>query len=91
VKKTKYILLQGLNRDTKLTAANGVDIPAKTIFGHGISFLKNHALENFKRSGTDLDESEIQWVITVPAIWTDAAKQFMREAAQKVISLMSKK
>jgi molecular chaperone DnaK (HSP70) len=80
-----------LNRDTKLTAANGVDFPAKTIFGHGISFLKNHALENFKRAGKNLEESEIQWVITVPAIWTDAAKQFMREAAQRVILLLSKK
>lgn len=27
-------------------------------------------------------ESDIQWVLTVPAIWDDAAKQFMREAAQ---------
>ncbi|KAL3879601.1 hypothetical protein ACJMK2_031889 [Sinanodonta woodiana] len=26
-------------------------------------------------------EDEITWVLTVPTIWTDAAKQFMREAA----------
>ena len=25
---------------------------------------------------------DIRWVLTVPAIWSDAAKQFMREAAQ---------
>ncbi|XP_063416421.1 heat shock 70 kDa protein 12A-like [Mytilus trossulus] len=73
----------GLNRDTKLAASNGVEIPAKAIFGHGINFLKNHALENFRRCGTEVEDSEVQWVITVPAIWTDAAKQFMREAAQK--------
>ena len=28
--------------------------------------------------------SEINWVLTVPAIWSDAAKQFMREAAVEV-------
>jgi molecular chaperone DnaK (HSP70) len=28
-----------------------------------------------------MEISHIRWVITVPAIWSDAAKQFMREAA----------
>jgi len=28
--------------------------------------------------------TEIGWVLTVPAIWSDAAKQFMREAAVQV-------
>ena len=27
---------------------------------------------------------DITWVLTVPAIWTDSAKQFMREAAVQV-------
>ena len=27
---------------------------------------------------------DIQWVLTVPAIWTPRAKQFMREAAYEV-------
>lgn len=27
---------------------------------------------------------DIQWVLTVPAIWTPGAKQFMRKAATKV-------
>jgi hypothetical protein len=27
---------------------------------------------------------EIYLVVTVPAIWSDAAKQFMREAAEKI-------
>jgi hypothetical protein len=30
--------------------------------------------------------SDIHWVLTVPAIWNDAAKQFMREAAEEVFS-----
>lgn len=27
---------------------------------------------------------DIQWVLTVPAIWTPSAKQFMRESAYEV-------
>ncbi|XP_045179839.2 heat shock 70 kDa protein 12B-like [Mercenaria mercenaria] len=30
-----------------------------------------------------VDEHDIRWVLTVPAIWDDAAKQFMREAAEE--------
>lgn len=28
---------------------------------------------------------DVKWVLTVPAIWDDAAKQFMREAANEVM------
>lgn len=33
---------------------------------------------------TNIEEKDIVWVITTPAIWSNAAKQFMREAAIKV-------
>ncbi|OWF47855.1 Heat shock 70 kDa protein 12A [Mizuhopecten yessoensis] len=36
-----------------------------------------------KNRAVDVPESEIRWVVTVPAIWTDPAKQMMREAAEK--------
>ena len=31
-----------------------------------------------------LAEDDIHWVLTVPAIWNEPAKQFMREAAVDV-------
>jgi hypothetical protein len=33
---------------------------------------------------TLLRDDEIQWVLTVPAAWTDSGKQLMRESAEKV-------
>lgn len=57
---------------------------AKDVFAAGIEYLKNHALELLKTRGHEVDDWDIQWVLTVPAIWSDAAKQFMREAAQRV-------
>jgi hypothetical protein len=44
----------------------------------------------FKKGGSQklgqdvIDPRDINWVLTVPAIWSDAAKQFMREAAVEV-------
>jgi len=38
--------------------------------------------------GTVIIDSDYHWVLTVPAIWEDAAKQFMREAAEKVGSFL---
>jgi hypothetical protein len=32
----------------------------------------------------------IQWVLTVPAIWSDKAKHFMRRAAEKVMHASAK-
>ncbi len=29
--------------------------------------------------GTTIYDKQIQWVLTVPAIWSDQAKQIMRE------------
>lgn len=45
-----------------------------------------------KQLAFSLSKEDISWVIAVPAIWNDAAKQFMREAAIEVRgpSLLSK-
>ncbi|XP_021359149.1 heat shock 70 kDa protein 12A-like isoform X2 [Mizuhopecten yessoensis] len=58
-------------------------MPAKTIFSMAIRFLREHLLTMIqKQIANELDEGMIGWVITVPAIWDEGAKQFMREAAQ---------
>lgn len=37
-----------------------------------------------KERGSFLQEKDIKFVLTVPAIWSDRSKQFMRDAADKV-------
>lgn len=37
-----------------------------------------------EQSSSVLEGDEIRWVITVPAVWRQPAKQFMREAAYLV-------
>jgi len=72
--------------ETTIKAANGKRIKAKTVFARSINFLKDEALKIIcQRTGDDhYNADDIQWVLTVPAIWTPKAKQFMREAAYEV-------
>lgn len=63
---------------------------AVDVFAKVILYLKQHLLSKVKSLDTNmqLSPSDIQWVVTVPAIWDDKAKFFMRKAAEKVTICM---
>jgi hypothetical protein len=63
-------------------------MPAMTIFAMLISFLRNHMLKRLEKEKPLFKESDIKYILTVPAIWKENAKQFMREAAVEVIDLI---
>ncbi|KAK4830194.1 hypothetical protein QYF61_009261 [Mycteria americana] len=69
----------------KLKASNGKTLPALTVFSESLRYLKEHALNTIQEASfqTVCDLEEITWVITVPAIWSSAARQFMRLAAKE--------
>ena len=60
------------------------ELPALTICSMAIKFLKDHLTTTLDNRNTGVRPDEVQWVLTVPAIWNDPAKQFMREAAERV-------
>ncbi|XP_052811973.1 heat shock 70 kDa protein 12A-like [Mya arenaria] len=70
--------------DEKLEDISGKTLNAKYVFTKAIWYLKNDAIESI-RKGTLIPsiESYIQWILTVPAIWTDTAKSFMKSAARE--------
>jgi len=73
---------QDLNTQTLISASNGRKVPALTIFTYALQYFKEHALRELSdQSGTRFVNEDVRWVITVPAIWKQSAKQFMREAA----------
>ena len=55
-----------------------------TVFRYSIQYMKEHLERRLKNSIQDLHPTDIKWVITVPAIWKDSAKKFMRQAAERV-------
>ncbi|NXY77567.1 HS12B protein, partial [Glareola pratincola] len=67
----------------ELKASNGKTLPALTVFSESLRYLKDHALETIQEASfqTVCNPEEITWVLTVPAIWSSAARQFMRLAA----------
>jgi len=65
-------------------------MPAMKVFSSSLSFMKNKLLETCKNQGIGICDSDLRWVVTVPAIWTDVSKQFTREAAEQVRKLFYK-
>ena len=55
------------------------------VFTLTIKALVDHLLSMLKKQGKLIYNDEVQWILTVPAIWTDTAKQFMRTSAEKVL------
>ncbi|KAK3602824.1 hypothetical protein CHS0354_026375 [Potamilus streckersoni] len=72
-----------IKRGIEIEDDKGLRMPARKVFGMAICHLKNHLLDTLDKQGTGLKVDDIHWILTVPAIWTDSAKQFMREAANE--------
>ena len=74
-----------IRRNTTLPDVTDKRLPAMKVFELAIKYLKDDLLaaSTYKLSG-GLQESDIHWTLTVPAIWSERAKQFMREAAVQV-------
>lgn len=63
---------------------SGKSLLALDVFSLSIKALKDHLMEALisKIAGVKIDD--ILWVLTVPAIWNDNAKFFMRKSAEQV-------
>ncbi|KAG8513424.1 Heat shock 70 kDa protein 12B, partial [Galemys pyrenaicus] len=80
--KMKIHSATDLTLKTQLEAVNGKKMPALEVFAHALRFFKEHALQELREQCPSLPEKDaVRWVLTVPAIWKQPAKQFMREAA----------
>ncbi|KAI1888360.1 hypothetical protein AGOR_G00184200 [Albula goreensis] len=80
--KMKIHSTSDLTMETELEAVSGRRVRAIEVFVHALRFFREHALKEVKdQSSSVLEGDEVRWVITVPAVWRQPAKQFMREAA----------
>jgi len=67
----------------------GKKMKAIDIFTHAIAFIKERVLREIVDYNSHdrvqvIKEKDIHWILTVPAIWSDLAKTFMRTAATNV-------
>ncbi|KAL4217507.1 Heat shock 70 kDa protein 12A [Mactra antiquata] len=73
-----------LSKETKIKdITEKISKPAFTIVTMALGYIADHAKRTVKsrKETADIDERDMFFVITVPAIWSDEAKQFMRKAA----------
>ena len=68
-----------------IKAKNGTEYYLVDVIAHILKYLKIELIKHLKRSGHPLEATDLDWVITVPAIWKARGKQMMREAGYKVI------
>ncbi|XP_060577966.1 heat shock 70 kDa protein 12B-like [Ruditapes philippinarum] len=82
-KRFKMALLndQKLNRYTTIDDISGREMPALVVFANAIKFLKDNFMATIRKRVPSLKDTDVTYVLTVPAIWNDMAKRFMREAA----------
>ncbi|XP_060067781.1 heat shock 70 kDa protein 12B-like [Ylistrum balloti] len=72
---------ENLNERTMIKDVSGKDMLAMNVFSAGIKYLRDHFHELLQERFSSVLTEDIHWVLTVPAIWNEAAKQFMRKAA----------
>lgn len=57
-------------------------MPALLVFAQSLRYFKNHALNQLSdQCGIQIVDEDVRWVVTVPALWRQKAKQFMRMAS----------
>ncbi|XP_062582370.1 heat shock 70 kDa protein 12A-like [Saccostrea cucullata] len=80
----KTELEERVHRTTQCKDIRGKTVDGMLVFTHSMEYLKNHMLKALNKSHAfEIKITDIDFVITVPAIWDDTAKMFMREAAEK--------
>ncbi|XP_062620265.1 heat shock 70 kDa protein 12B-like [Saccostrea cucullata] len=70
-----------LSKAVEIKSIDGKEMMALAVFSAAIKFFKGHLLYSLKKEEAGIRETDIGWVLTVPAILDDPARQFMREAA----------
>ncbi|XP_060597228.1 heat shock 70 kDa protein 12A-like [Ruditapes philippinarum] len=81
--KMKIYQESKIEREMVVKDISGKPLEAMTVFSIAIKHLKHEASKIVLDSILGLKETDIQWMITIPAISSDSARQFMREASTK--------
>lgn len=73
---------ENLSRRTMVQDDKGRECLAVTVFSMSIKYFRERLLRHLDRSKAQCFDEDIRWVLTVPAIWGEQAKQLMQESAE---------
>jgi molecular chaperone DnaK (HSP70) len=67
---------------TNVKSIDNREMPLMTVIAESLRFIANKALSKLEEQiGKGVQMSKIRWVLTVPALWSEEHKLFMRKAA----------
>ena len=62
-------------------AIDGREMPLMPIIAQTLKFIAEKAIQKLKEQVGKVVAAKIRWVLTVPALWSEEHKLFMRKAA----------
>jgi hypothetical protein len=72
------------DEDGPVVTEQGRPFRAVSLFAAFLAWLKHRALRHLRETGVPIPaDNRILWCLTVPGLWSDRAKWWMRRAAQK--------
>ena len=69
-----------LHMHTNATAVDGREMPLMIVIAETLRYIADKALAKLNEQIGKVIKSKIKWVLTVPALWSEEHKQFMRKA-----------
>lgn len=67
--------------DKNARSIDGRELDLMLVISESLKFISDKALEKLQEQVGKIQKGRIRWVLTVPALWTEDQKQFMRKAA----------
>ncbi|ETO00366.1 hypothetical protein RFI_37081, partial [Reticulomyxa filosa] len=69
--------------EKELVSMNGIRVSTETVFVNVLKYCKQKAQEFLKSINIEIRDDKIQWVIPVPDVWSEDAKDLLRQWAIK--------
>ena len=68
--------------DANAIAIDSREMPLMQVISESLRFIAGKAVEKLTEQVGKVVKTKIRWVLTVPALWSEEHKHFMREAAK---------
>lgn len=79
--------LQSFGSSVEVEDHLGESLDALEVFSKSLNYMREVVMDMLEKDDDTHvanNKNNIEWIITVPAIWEEVAKQFVRNAAKKV-------
>lgn len=70
-----------LHMDSHAKSVDGRQLPLMKVISQSLKYIAEKALEKLSEQVGKVVSTKIRWVLTVPALWSEEHKHFMRKAA----------